>query len=64
MNADLISLRRARKNKQRDENDKQAEQNRAKYGRSKSEKIVSQFDASKLKSALDGKKRDTQCPKT
>ena len=58
MSADLINLRRARKNKTRDEADKQAEQNRAKFGRSKSEKMISTSETTKLKNELDGKKRD------
>lgn len=58
MTADLINLRRARKNKTRDEAEKQAEQNRAKFGRSKSEKIISKFETSKLKNELNGKKRE------
>lgn len=64
MNADLINLRRVRKNKLRDENENQATQNRAKFGQSKAEKTLGEFDSEKLKSELDGKKRDTQCPKT
>ena len=58
MTAELINLRRARKNKTRDEAEKQAEQNRAKFGRNKSEKITSKFETSKLKNELDGKKRE------
>ena len=58
MSADLINLRRARKNKTRDEAEKQAEQNRAKFGRSKGEKMISTSETTKLKNELDGKKRD------
>ena len=58
MTAELINLRRARKNKTRDEAEKQAEQNRAKFGRNKSEKIISKIETSKLKNELDGKKRE------
>lgn len=56
MSADLINLKRARKYKQRDESKKQAEQNRAKFGRTNSEKTVVEFENSKFKSLLDGKK--------
>jgi Domain of unknown function (DUF4169) len=56
--ADLINLRRAKKGKLRDEAEKQAEQNRAKFGRSKIEKNVSKFETSKLQKDLDGKKRE------
>jgi hypothetical protein len=58
VSADLINLRRARKSKARDEAEKQAEQNRAKFGRSKVEKNISEFETSKLKNELDGKKRE------
>jgi Domain of unknown function (DUF4169) len=58
VSADLINLRLARKNKQREAAEKQAEQNRAKFGRSKVEKNISNFEASKLNNELDGKKRD------
>jgi len=58
VSADVINLRRARKNKTRDEAEKQAEQNRAKFGRGKVEKVLTKFESEKLKSSLDGKKRD------
>jgi Domain of unknown function (DUF4169) len=58
MSADLINLRRARKSKLRDEAEKQAEQNRAKFGRSKVEKNISKFETSKLQKDLNGKKRE------
>jgi Domain of unknown function (DUF4169) len=54
--AELINLRRARKGKLRDEAEKQAEQNRVKFGRSKVEKNISKFETSKLQKDLDGKK--------
>ena len=58
MSADLINLRRARKNKEREESIELAEQNRAKFGRSKAEKTISKFEVSRLNKQLDGKKRD------
>ena len=58
MTADLINLRHARKSKARDEAENRAEQNRAKFGLSKREKIISKFETTKLKNELDGKKRD------
>ena len=39
--AELINLRMLRKNKQRVEDEKQADANRAKFGRTKSEKKIS-----------------------
>jgi Domain of unknown function (DUF4169) len=56
MSADFINLRQARKNKARGEDEKLAQQNRAKFGRSKREKIIGKFETSKLKNELDGKK--------
>ena len=58
MSADLFNLKRVRKNKQRDDNEKHAAQNRAKFGRSKAEKILGDFNSEKRKSELDGKKRE------
>jgi Domain of unknown function (DUF4169) len=64
VSADLINLRRARKNKTRDEADKQAEQNRAKFGRSKSEKTITASELARENKKLDGLKRDETWPKT
>jgi Domain of unknown function (DUF4169) len=64
VSADLINLRRARKNKTRDEADKQAEQNRAKFGRSKSEKTITASELARENKKLDGHKRDEIWPKT
>ena len=63
MSADLINLRLARKNKTRDEADKQAEQNRAKFGRSKVAKMISASELTREKKKLDGHKRDEKWPK-
>jgi hypothetical protein len=64
VSADLINLRRARKTKTRDEAEKQAEQNRAKFGRSKSEKMISMSELERENKKLDGHKRDDTWPKT
>ena len=56
--ADLINLRSARKNLQRDKAEQQAEENRTKFGRSKADKKLANFEIAKLEANLDGKKRD------
>ena len=56
--ADLINLRSARKNLQRDKAEQQAEENRTKFGRSKADKKLASFELKKSQAALDGKKRD------
>ena len=56
--ADLVNLRAARKRRQRIEKERQAQENRARYGRTKAEReaeaIVRQRDAA----TLDGHLRD------
>ena len=54
--SELINLRTERKNKQRIEAEKQAEENRVKFGRSKANKKSASFDNDKFKASLDGKK--------
>jgi Domain of unknown function (DUF4169) len=56
MSAELINLRRVKKNLAREEAAKNAEANRIKFGRSKAEKTVGQFEATKAATFLDGKK--------
>ncbi len=56
MNAEIINLRRAKKNLARAESEKQAEANRVKFGRSKVEKNISSFQNSKSKSVHLGHK--------
>ena len=58
MTAELINLKRARKNKEREQAAQSAEQNRVKFGRSKHEKTVEIFEVAKQKAELDGKKSD------
>ena len=56
--AEVINLRSARKNKARAEAEKQAEENRAKFGRSKSEKQLTSATKAQAKKTLDGHKRE------
>ena len=58
MSADLINLRLARKNKAREQAEKQAEENRAKFGLSKAEKSLSSARKNLSDKALNGAKRD------
>lgn len=58
MTGDVINLRLARKNKARGEAKKRAEENRAKFGRSKEEKSLSAAVKNLADRTLDGSKRD------
>lgn len=53
MAADVINLRQARKQKARTEKDVKAAENRAKFGRSKHEKSVTQALKAKAEKTLD-----------
>jgi hypothetical protein len=52
--AEIVNLRRARKQRARQDADKQAEQNRITFGRSKTERLVTQAEREKAARALDG----------
>lgn len=56
--AEVINLRLARKAKARGAAARQAEQNRAIHGRSKSEKERQQLEAARSERLLDGAKRE------
>ncbi len=58
MNAEIINLRRAKKNLARAESEKQAEANRVKFGRSKAEKSFTAIENNRTTKILDGKKRE------
>ena len=57
--AELINLRTARKNKRRDEAEKLADDNRVKFGRSKSEKKITAAINLLAEKKLDGNKRES-----
>jgi Domain of unknown function (DUF4169) len=61
--ADLINLRRVKKNLARSEAEKKADANRVKFGRSKSEKTVTKIEIARTEKKLDGKKREDKWPK-
>jgi hypothetical protein len=56
--ADIINLRRARKQKHRDDKEAMAGANRLKFGRSKAEKEQTQAETKRAVKALDAHKRD------
>ena len=58
MTGDVINLRLARKNKARSDAEKRAEENRAKFGRSKTEKTLSDAVKNLAEKTLDGSKRE------
>lgn len=59
MNAEIINLRRVKRNVARAESEKQAEANRVKFGRSKIEKSMTKIENNRATKTLDGKKRET-----
>ncbi len=56
--ADIVNLNQIRKAKAREDERRQAEENRAKFGRSKSEKDVVHRLETKAERALDAHRRD------
>ena len=58
MNAEIINLRRAKKNLAHAESEKQAEANRVKFGRTKIEKSITAIENNRAIKTLDGKKRE------
>ena len=60
--AEIINLRRARKQKARAEKEARANENRVAFGRTKAEKNLSQAEQDLAKSRLDSHKRDDEKP--
>ena len=58
MTAEIINLKQARKNRARAEAEKQAEENRLKFGRSKAEKTLTAAEKELADKNLDGSKLD------
>lgn len=56
--SELINLNKARKAKARTEAKARAAENRVKFGRTKAEKAADEAKAEKLRSLLDGAKRE------
>jgi hypothetical protein len=59
---EVINLRQARKQRVRAEKDRQAAENRAAFGRSKSEKLLTEARQKQADAGLDGHKRDGEDP--
>ena len=53
MSADVVNLRQARKQKARADKEQAAAENRARFGRSKHEKLVTRALKAKVEKALD-----------
>lgn len=58
MNADIINLRKARKDKTRAEKERRATENRAKFGRPKQEREASKLTEMQRLSRLDQHRRE------
>jgi Domain of unknown function (DUF4169) len=56
--ADIINLRRARKNKLRDDEAKQADANRVKFGQSKADKRQNVAESKRAETAFAAHKRE------
>lgn len=56
--AEIINLRSARKAKAKAEDTRQAQANRAKFGRTKAEKLRDQAEADRAARAIDGALRE------
>lgn len=56
--AEIINLRMARKARNRTQAEKQAAENRAKYGQPKAERMKQRADAERRARALDGARRE------
>jgi hypothetical protein len=54
--AEIVNLRRARKEKARRERKNEAEANRLRFGRSKARKVADKDSAARQRQALDGKR--------
>lgn len=54
MSAEIINLRQARKQRARDRKSAEAAENRARFGRSKAERVVEELSRARAEQALDG----------
>ncbi len=54
--AEIVNLRRARKERDRRDREVQADANRRSFGRTKAEKVASRAEAERTRSALEGKR--------
>lgn len=56
--AEIVNLRQARKTRQRADKERIAATNRAKFGRTKAEKLAALAERARTERRLDGAKRD------
>ncbi len=59
MSAEIVNLRRIRKDKARTEKEREAEANRVAFGRTNAEKLTTKAGREAAARKLDGHKRDT-----
>jgi hypothetical protein len=57
--AEIVNLRTARKQREREDREKQADSNRAKFGRSKAEKKRTKLETELADKVLDSHKRES-----
>lgn len=62
MAADIVNLRRARKARARAEREKEAEENRRTFGRSKAEKSRQTSERERTARTIDGHRREPEKP--
>ena len=60
MTGEIVNLRQARKAKKREEKEQQAAANRARFGRSKAERLAEETEQQRRERALAGKKLDKE----
>lgn len=60
--ADIVNLRRARKDKARREHENEAAANRRRFGRTKAEKAADKDGQARAERTLDGKRIDREKP--
>ena len=60
MTADIVNLNKARKAKARAQKERQAEENRARFGRTKGQRLAEDLDKARARRELDGAKRGPQ----
>lgn len=58
--ADIVNLRRARKDKARREREAQAEANRRRFGRTRADKAADEDSARRAEAALDARRLDPE----
>lgn len=58
MSAEIINLRQARKQRERDEKDARAAENRARFGRSKADRALEDDAQARAARSLDGHERE------